>query len=109
MSLEFDTTEQANSMCLCHLDAVYSFAMMLTRNHADAEDLVQETFVRAIQATSGLRTLDNIKGWLFTITRNIWLNQLRKLSKTPPMVDVEFHEEIGEAISNHPAICMSST
>jgi len=61
-----------------YLDGLYSYALMLTRNHAEAEDLVQETYLRAYKAKGGLRQYSNIKGWLFTILRNIWLNELRR-------------------------------
>lgn len=61
-----------------YLDSMYSYAMVLTRNHAEAEDLVQETYVRAIPAMSRLRPESNVKGWLFKIMRNTWLNHLRK-------------------------------
>lgn len=61
-----------------HIDGLYSYALSLTRNRSDAEDLVQETYVRAIPALRRLRTESNVKSWLFTILRNVWLNQLRQ-------------------------------
>jgi RNA polymerase sigma-70 factor (ECF subfamily) len=61
-----------------YLDGLYGYAMVLTRNHAEAEDLVQETYVRAIPAMNRLRSGSNVKGWLFKILRNVWLNQLRR-------------------------------
>jgi RNA polymerase sigma-70 factor (ECF subfamily) len=61
-----------------YLDSLYGYAMVLTRNHAEAEDLVQETYVRAIPAMNRLRSESNVKGWLFKILRNVWLNHLRK-------------------------------
>lgn len=72
-----------------HLDGLYSYALVLSRNHAEAEDLVQETYVRAIQAMERLRPDSNMKGWLFTILRNIWLNQLRKWRHGPQLVENE--------------------
>jgi RNA polymerase sigma-70 factor (ECF subfamily) len=57
---------QADTMGIEYLDGLYGYAMALTRNHARAEDLVQETYVRAIPAMGRLRTGSNIKGWLFT-------------------------------------------
>jgi RNA polymerase sigma-70 factor (ECF subfamily) len=60
-----------------HIDGLFSYALVLTRNRSEAEDLVQETYVRAIRAMGSLRTGSNVKGWLFTILRNIWFNQLR--------------------------------
>jgi RNA polymerase sigma-70 factor, ECF subfamily len=53
--------------------------------------LVQETYVRAMPAMNRLRTESNVKGWLFTILRNAWLNHLRKQRTAPeiPWSDVE--------------------
>jgi RNA polymerase sigma-70 factor, ECF subfamily len=81
-----------NADSLVKIDGLYSYALVLTRNHADAEDLVQETYVRAIQAMGRLRADSNTKGWLFTILRNIWLNQLRKRRNGPPMVEIEIDD-----------------
>jgi RNA polymerase sigma-70 factor (ECF subfamily) len=65
--------------------------MVLTRNHAEAEDLVQETYVRAMPAMSRLRAESNIKSWLFRILRNAWLNHLRRRRTAPEVAwsDVE--------------------
>ena len=80
---------QAGTMGIEYLDGLYSYALVLTRNHAEAEDLVQETYVRAMQAMERLRAGSNIKGWLFTILKNIWLNQLRKRRNGPQMIEIE--------------------
>jgi RNA polymerase sigma-70 factor (ECF subfamily) len=61
-----------------HIDGLYSYALTLSRNRVDAEDLVHETYVRAIPAVQGLRKESNVKSWMFAILRNIWLNQLRQ-------------------------------
>jgi RNA polymerase sigma-70 factor (ECF subfamily) len=49
----------------------------LARNRTEAEDLVQETYLRAVQAFDRLRPDSNLKSWLFTILRNVRLNQVR--------------------------------
>src|SRR5580698_8064051 len=54
-----------------HIDGLYSYAFVLTRNRHEAEDLVQETYLRAIGAMGRLHTDSNVKSWLFTILRNI--------------------------------------
>lgn len=69
-------------MLIEHINGLYGYAMTLVRNRSDAEDLVQETYVRAVPAMERLRADSNIKSWLFTILRNIWLNQLRQVSIT---------------------------
>lgn len=61
-----------------YIDGLYSYAVALTRSRSEAEDLVQETYVRALAALGRLRADSNVKSWLFTILRNIWFNQLRQ-------------------------------
>ncbi len=61
-----------------HLNALYGYAMVLSRDSATAADLVQETYLRAIAAKDRLWQNSAVKSWLFTILRNVWLNQLRK-------------------------------
>lgn len=63
-----------------HIDGLYGYALALTQNRSDAEDLVQGSYVRAIRAMGRLRDDSNVKGWLFTILHNIWLNELRQIA-----------------------------
>jgi RNA polymerase sigma-70 factor, ECF subfamily len=79
-----------------YLDGLYGYALVLTRNHAEAEDLVQETYVRAFQAMGKLHADSNIKVWLLTILRNVWLNQLRKLRNGPQRIEIG----VGNGIAN---------
>ncbi|WP_255550885.1 sigma-70 family RNA polymerase sigma factor [Granulicella sp. dw_53] len=74
------------------MDALYGYAMMLTRNRSEAEDLVQETCVRAIRAIRYLRADSNVKSWMLTILRNTWLNQLRKQRTTPNLIELDADE-----------------
>jgi RNA polymerase sigma-70 factor (ECF subfamily) len=98
MSWNHDGTGQPQMMGIEYLDGLYSYAMVLTRNHAEAEDLVQETYMRAMQAMRKLRTDSNIKSWLFTILKNIWLNQLRKRRNGPQMVEIEAGDDVANNI-----------
>src|SRR6267154_245292 len=98
MSWNHDGTNQADASGVEHLDGLYSYALVLTRNHAEADDLVQETYVRAIQAMGRLRAGSNMKGWLFTILRNIWFNQLRKRRNAPQMVEIEAGDDVANNI-----------
>ena len=66
-----------------HLDALYGFAMVLTHNQREAEDLVQETYLRAGRAFTRLLPNSNLKSWLFAIMRNAWLKQLRRARSGP--------------------------
>ncbi|HEX7330740.1 MAG TPA: sigma-70 family RNA polymerase sigma factor [Pyrinomonadaceae bacterium] len=76
-----------------HIDALYGYAMTLTRNSTEAEDLVQETYLRAASAANRPNGDSNLKGWLFVIMRNAWLNQLRHRNSGPRFVDLEPDEQ----------------
>jgi RNA polymerase sigma-70 factor, ECF subfamily len=80
------------------IDGLYGYAMALTRNHAQAEDLVQETYVRAIPAMGRVQTHSNMKGWLFTILRNIWLNELRKWRNGPQLVGIDLVNGVADSV-----------
>jgi RNA polymerase sigma-70 factor, ECF subfamily len=73
-----DRSTSEADVLIKHIDGLYSYALALSRNRVDAEDLVQETYLRAIPAVRRLRKESNIKSWLYTILRNIWLNQTRQ-------------------------------
>src|SRR5712664_3890849 len=77
-------------------DGLYAYAIVLSRDRTEAEDLVQETCVRAIQAIGSLRPGSNVKSWLFTILRNIWLNQLRQRRAAPKIVELDVDESTAE-------------
>ena len=62
-------------------------AMRLTRNMHDAEDLIQETIIRALTNEDKFQEGTNIKAWLFTIMRNIFINDYRKKSKRNTVID----------------------
>jgi RNA polymerase sigma-70 factor (ECF subfamily) len=85
--IRFRKTDPDNSerAILENLGALYGFAMSLTRNPVDAEDLVQETCLRAIKGVAQ-NGINNPKVWLFTILRNIWINQWRRRTKGPEFV-----------------------
>jgi len=72
-----------------YVDGLYSYALVLSRNRTEAEDLVQETCLRAIRAMGKLRPDSNAKSWLFTILRNIWFNQLRQWRTAPEVVELD--------------------
>jgi RNA polymerase sigma-70 factor (ECF subfamily) len=82
-----------------HIDGLYSYALVLTRNRSEAEDLVQETYVRALGARGGLRNDSNVKSWLFTILRNIWFNQLRH-QRTAKLVAMDGEESATDIAEN---------
>jgi len=85
---------------LAHIDALYGYAVTLTRDSTKAEDLVQETYLRATSAANQPRLNGNLKAWLFVIMRNAWLNQIRHDRNGPRFVELENNEQHDEAFSN---------
>ncbi|MDB4835344.1 sigma-70 family RNA polymerase sigma factor, partial [Cyclobacteriaceae bacterium] len=72
---------------LPHTDALHSFAYRLTREQNDANDLVQETFMKAYRFAQSFEQGTNAKAWLFRILKNTFINDFRKKSKEPSKVD----------------------
>jgi RNA polymerase sigma-70 factor (ECF subfamily) len=72
-----------------HLDALWFAALRLTRNREDAEDLVQETCLKAFENLDSLRSHGKAKAWLFKILTNTFINKYRKGKLMPQEVDVE--------------------
>lgn len=89
-----------NQIALSHLDALYGYAMVLTRDENEAEDLVQDTYLRAATAVGQLASDGNLKSWLFVIMRNAWLNQLRRRRTGPRFVEIESDEGVGFGLAD---------
>lgn len=70
---------------LSHLDRLYSAALRMTRNSADAEDLVQETYVKALRGRDSFKPGTNMKAWLYRILTNTYINSYRKAVRSPQM------------------------
>ncbi|MFT4124303.1 MAG: sigma-70 family RNA polymerase sigma factor [Microbacteriaceae bacterium] len=68
---------------LPYMDQLYAAAMRMTRNPADAADLVQETYVKAFQAFRSFRQGTNLKAWLYRIQTNTFINGYRKNQRNP--------------------------
>ena len=69
------------------LPSLYGAAMRLTRNPTDAEDLVQETYLRAFRGFAGFQEGTNLKAWLYRILTNSYINTYRKKQREPQTVD----------------------
>lgn len=79
-----------------HLDVLWSTALRFTKNKEDAEDLVQETCLKAFENLDSLRSEGKAKAWLFKILTNTFINKYRKSQASIEEVDIEpdFHEPI---------------
>lgn len=73
--------DQFHNMIIQHNQPLKAFAMNLTREHDDALDLVQETYFRAISNQDKFSEGTNLKAWLLTIMKNIFINNYRKASR----------------------------
>ena len=75
------------------LDQLYSAALRMTRNPADAEDLVQETYGKAFAAFHQFREGTNLKAWLFRILTNTYINAYRKRQRQPTQTSTDTFED----------------
>ncbi|MDX1586816.1 sigma-70 family RNA polymerase sigma factor [Balneolaceae bacterium YR4-1] len=95
---EVQKQEDFEEEIIPHLDAMYNFALRLTSDPNDAEDLVQDTIVKAFRFFSSYEKGTNAKAWLFRILKNSYINNYRKKSKQPNQVDYDevssFYETI---------------
>ncbi|MCG7442923.1 sigma-70 family RNA polymerase sigma factor [Dermabacter vaginalis] len=75
--------EEFEREALSHIDALYSGALRLTRHQHDAEDLVQDTYVRAFRASTSFKAGTNMRAWLFRIMHNAFISSYRKAQRRP--------------------------
>jgi RNA polymerase sigma-70 factor, ECF subfamily len=71
-------TQSFETQAIGHLDALYSLALKLTKNAATADDLVQDTFVKAVRASEQYQAGTNLKAWLCRILTNTFINNYRR-------------------------------
>lgn len=91
---------------LPHRDLLYNFALRMTYNPADADDLVQETYLKAYRFWDKYEKGTNIRAWLFRILKNSYINRYRKETKEPETVDYDdvknFYNSIrGESVGSN--------
>ncbi|HZA39034.1 MAG TPA: sigma-70 family RNA polymerase sigma factor [Actinomycetota bacterium] len=91
LSREDKTRFQEEALPL--LDSLYAGALRMTRNPADAEDLVQETMLRAYRSFNRFEPGTNLKAWLFRILTNAYINVYRKRQREPQKVSQDDVEE----------------
>lgn len=92
-SKRYDPLEAARnefqSLAVVHMDALYNTALRMTRNALDAEDLVQDVYVRAFRFFDKFKRDTNFKAWIFKILTNTYINQYRKRQTLPLQVDLD--------------------
>jgi len=79
-------------LALQHLDALYNFAVHLSRNRSDADDLVQETYLRAFRFAHQFEPGTNLRAWLFQILMNTFRTFYRHRAREPVILDQEWPE-----------------
>jgi RNA polymerase sigma-70 factor (ECF subfamily) len=77
-----------------YMDALYTAAMRLTHNAADAEDLVQETYLKAYRAYGGFEEGTNLRAWLYRILTNTFINNYRSKKRRPDETDIDEIEDL---------------
>ncbi|RMF90913.1 MAG: sigma-70 family RNA polymerase sigma factor [Nitrospinota bacterium] len=88
---------------LVHFRALFYTACKLTNDRAEAEDLVQETYLKAYRSLAQLEHPDQCKAWLFRILVNTWTNRKIRLSRSPLLLeDGQLHVEQERSASRHP-------
>jgi RNA polymerase sigma-70 factor (ECF subfamily) len=86
---------------LVHLDFLFNVAVKITRNEDDAQDLVQETFLRAFRFFDKYEPGTNCKAWLYRILKNTFINRYRQQHRRPSEVDFDAIEETHEVQVKH--------
>jgi RNA polymerase sigma-70 factor, ECF subfamily len=85
---------QFSDLAMEYMPALYTAALRMTRNPADAEDLVQETYLKAYRAFASFELGTNLKAWLYRILTNTYINNYRAAKRRPEVTDVEDVEDL---------------
>ena len=93
-----DRAREFEAVALVHLDALYRGALRLTHNRAEAEDIVQETCLRAFKGFDRFNPGTNCRAWLFTILRNTFLNRVRDAGREVLEGDSAVWESVSESL-----------
>lgn len=95
--------EEFERVALVHLDILYNTALRMTGNQPDAEDLIQETFLRAYRFFDKFTPGTNCKAWLFKIMKNSLINRFRKNARQRPTISFQETERSIGVEYNFPA------
>ncbi len=80
-------------LAMPYMSALYSAGLRMTRNPSDAEDLVQETYLRAYRGFGGFEEGTNLKAWLYKILTNTFINSYRSKKRRPDEVELDDSED----------------
>ena len=96
-----DTRKEFEELTMPHVDSLYNMAVRMSTNKEDAEDLVQETYLKAYRFFNTFQKGTNVKAWLFKILRNTFINKYRKAISSPSEVLYEDIELVNSYVSNN--------
>lgn len=91
---EHDVAIGIEEIIMTFLDSMFSTALRLAKNKTDAEDLVQETCLKAFKNYEQINSNNKAKSWVFRILMNTFINSYRKKIKEPPLVDIELSNSL---------------
>lgn len=110
MALSFDS-DQANPLrdefaqeALQHLDSMYAAALRLTRSEADADDLVQDAFLKAYRFYDHFEPGTNLRAWLLRILTNTFINKYRRTTRERKVLDGDEAEPVGDGVMSRAAM-----
>ncbi len=86
-----DEASKFQQLVMAHLDSLYNYGLILTQDQADAEDLLQDTLLRALRSFSTFNQGCSCKAWLFQIMKNLQIDRHRRRRSKPP--EDEFEDE----------------
>jgi len=87
--------EEFRTIALPHIESIYRSALHMTGNVSDAQDLVQDSYLRAYRFFDKFKRGTNVKAWMLKILRNLWINKYHRESRAPKMVDIRDIEASG--------------
>lgn len=96
---EENRRKEFEEIALAHVDSLYNMALRLLFNKEEAEDLVQETYLKAYRFFDTFQKGTNIKAWLFKILRNTFINKYRKSTSMPGEVFLEDIELVNASLT----------
>ena len=85
---------QFSELAMEYMGSLYSAALRMTRNPSDAEDLVQETYLKAYRAFGSFKEGTNLKAWLYRILTNTFINSYRARKRRPEQTDIDDVEDL---------------